>query len=143
MSNLPINFFNEDIDFEAGNITFLKAWIKSCIQNERQKLSELNFIFCSDAYLLGLNQTYLAHHTFTDVITFDHSTKKGQIEGDVFISVERVGENADTYDQTENDELHRVMIHGVLHLCGFTDKTEKDKIRIRDKENFYLLKRHF
>ncbi len=143
MSNLPINFFEEDIEFEPENISFLKTWVKSSIQNERLKLAELNFIFCSDAYLLGLNQSYLSHETLTDVITFDHSLKKGQIEGDIFISIERVAENADIFSQTESDELHRVMIHGVLHLCGYSDKGEKETLKMREKEAFYLLKRNF
>ena len=143
MSNFPIHFFCEDTVFELVNKSFLKTWLKTCILNERFKLSELNYIFCSDAYLLGLNQTYLSHETFTDVITFDHANKKGQIEADIFISIDRIKENAETYQQTEKDELHRVMIHGILHLFGYQDKTEQDKMRMREKENYYLQKRLF
>ncbi len=143
MSSVPVHFFNEDIDFEPANKALLKTWIKTSLLNERFRLTELNFIFCSDAYLLGLNQTYLSHNTFTDVITFDHSKKKGAIEADIFISVERVKENAALFKESEADELHRVMIHGSLHLCGYGDKTDKDKIRMRERENYYLLKRSF
>ncbi len=143
MSSPSINFYSEDIVFEPEDKTFLKNWIKSSILAEKNKVKELNFIFCSDAYLLGLNQTYLSHNTFTDIISFDHSEKKGFIEGDVFISYDRIKENAEIYGQKVQDELHRVMIHGVLHLCGYGDKSDKEKLRMKDKENYFLSKRKF
>jgi len=143
MANASVNFFSEDTTFEPDNKPLLKSWIKACIQAEKNKIKEINFIFCSDAYLLGLNQTYLSHNTFTDVISFDHSEKRGVLEGDIFISYPRVEENAEIYGQKEEDELHRVMIHGVLHLCGYGDKTEKEKNRIKEKENYFLSKRQF
>jgi rRNA maturation RNase YbeY len=143
MSQIPINFFTENINYTLENMGAVRTWLKTCILNENHRLSELNYIFCSDDYLLGLNQTYLSHNTFTDVITFDHSSKKPYIEGDIFISVERVIENSRTYKTTETDEMHRVMVHGILHLCGMRDHTALEKTNMRSSEDLYLSKRPF
>lgn len=99
------------------------------------KLVQANFIFCSDAYLIQINREYLSHDTLTDIITFDNSDSPGLIETDIFISVERVKENASLLNIRHEKELHRVMIHGILHLLGFKDKTPQEKEIMRDKEN--------
>jgi len=143
MSQIPIHFFFENIDYTLDNMGQVRTWLKTCILNENHRLSELNYIFCSDEYLLGLNQTYLSHNTYTDILTFDHSTKKLYVEGDIFISVERVRENAQIFKTSETDEMHRVMVHGVLHLCGMRDHTPTDKTNMRASEDLYLSKRPF
>ncbi len=97
------------------------------------------FYFCSDVYLHSINMEFLDHDTYTDIITFDYNLGK-QVHGEIYISVDRVEENANTYQCAFKEELHRVMIHGVLHLCGFKDKTKEDKERMRSKETYYLSK---
>ena len=130
-----INFFNEDIDFKLNNRAAIKTWIKMVIEQEKQQLQNLNFIFCSDQYLWQLNQEYLNHDSFTDIITFDSSDSHKIIEGEVFISIDRVRENAALNDTTFIQELYRVMIHGVLHLIGFNDKTKTQRQTMRAKED--------
>lgn len=129
----PLTFQSVDTDFELSNISLIKEWINKIIQQESGKLSFINFIFCNDAYLLTLNQEYLDHDTFTDIITFDYNTN--QIESDIFISVERVEENATLHSTTFQNELHRVIIHGTLHLLGYKDKSKTEKELMRSKEN--------
>lgn len=141
MAQSPVNFFFEDISFNLKQKVSLRKWVKSCINAEGFKLKELNFIFCSDNYLLKINQEYLKHDTFTDIITFDNSEQDQYIVGDIFISVERVKENAIKFKVSEQDELHRVMIHGTLHLLGYPDKGTKAKTLMTNKENHYLTKR--
>src|SRR5690606_38906062 len=104
------------------------------------KTGELSFIFCNDAYLLSINQQYLNHDTYTDIITFDNSEKETIISGDIFISLDRIEENAALFEVTKIHELHRVIIHGVLHLCGYRDEKKGEKILMTEKENFYLSK---
>lgn len=133
-----INFFNEDIDFNLKNKIKLKTWIKEAIKAEGYKLNELNFIFCSDNYLLEINRQYLNHNTFTDIITFDNSEVNKLIVGDIFISYERVCDNASKFAVSEEDELHRVIIHGTLHLLGYKDKSNMDKALMTQKEDHYL-----
>ena len=106
-------------------------------------MKELTYVFCSDAYLLPMNQQYLDHDTYTDIITFDNSEVEGDIVGDIFISVERVRENAAKFNITETDELHRVIIHGALHLLGYTDKSVVTKKKMTQKEDECLAKRTF
>ncbi|MBS1531637.1 MAG: rRNA maturation RNase YbeY [Bacteroidetes bacterium] len=138
-----VNFFEEDIHFDLKNKNKVKSWVKSTIATEGYKLQELNYIFCSDAYLLQMNQQYLDHDTYTDIITFDNSEKEKVIEGDIFISIERIRENADKFGTGETDELHRVIIHGALHLLGYKDKTAADKQQMTIKEDQYLGVRNF
>jgi len=138
-----INFFEEDISYKLKNKTGVRNWIKSTIQAEGYKLSELTYVFCSDEYLLQINQQYLNHDTYTDIITFDNSEVEGQITGDIFISIERIRENAQKYAIAETDELHRVIIHGTLHLLGYKDKSPADKKKMTFKEDFYLNLRTF
>ncbi|MBE8714100.1 rRNA maturation RNase YbeY [Sphingobacterium hungaricum] len=144
MALKDILFFNEGLEFTLKNKQKVRSWIFETIKSEGfKRVSELNFIFCSDAYLLEINQQYLNHDTFTDIVTFDSSEEEEVIAGDIFISVERTRENALKFGVTETAELHRVIIHGVLHLCGFGDKNKKDKELMTAKENEYLAKRGF
>ncbi len=130
------NIFFEDIEnFSFNNEIFDK--INFLINNERKKQGEINFIFCSDDYLLDMNKQYLQHDYFTDVITFDYS-ENNILSGDVFISIDRIKENAGEYKVPFEQELQRVMIHGVLHLAGYNDKTDEEKKEMTDKENEYL-----
>lgn len=143
MSAKSIHFFTEDINFLLKNKILIRKWINQTIKDESHQLQELNFIFCSDDYLLSINQQFLKHDTFTDVITFDNGTEKGKIYGDIFISIERIKENSKIFNTTFQDELHRVMIHGTLHLLGYTDKGKEAKAIMTQKESFYLSKRVF
>ena len=134
--------FNKEIDFDFQNRIELGKWIAQSIDNEGFEIDEINYIFCSDDYLLKKNNEFLNHNTLTDIISFDYTLGK-LISGDIFISVERVQENAKEYNVSSDDELHRVMIHGVLHYCGYKDKTESDKTLMRSKEDYYLSLRKF
>lgn len=143
MSVIPINFFNEEISFKPKQVKALRSWILKSIEAEKYSLEELNFIYCSDEYLLKINKEYLNHDTYTDTVTFDNSEIDGKILGDIFISIDRVRENAKTFSTTTEDELHRVMIHSTLHLLGYKDKSAKDKALMTVKENEYLASRNF
>jgi len=138
-----INFFQEEVSFTLKDKLKLKKWIKETIEAEDYKLQELNYIFCSDEYLLQMNQQYLDHDTLTDIITFDNSETPGKIVGDIFISIERIWENAKNFGVTNERELQRVIIHGALHLVGYADKKPADKKRMTEKEDFYLNKLTF
>jgi len=138
-----IQFFEEDITYKLKNKTQVRQWITDTILTEGYKLKELTYIFCSDAYLLQINQQYLDHDTYTDIVTFDNSEVEGLIIGDIFISIDRIKENAAKFDVTEATELHRVIIHGVLHLLGYKDKSATDKNKMTQKEDFYLSRRSF
>jgi len=138
-----IQFFEEDITYKLKNKTQVRQWIKDTITAEGFKLKGLTYVFCSDAYLLTLNQQYLDHDTYTDIITFDNSEVEGNILGDIFISIERIRENAAKFSHSETNELHRVIIHGALHLLGYTDKSVVTKKKMTQKEDEYLAKRLF
>ena len=144
MAIKDILFFNEDIVYPVKDKQKLRHWIVNTIKGEGfRRVGELNFILCSDAYLLEINKEYLQHDTYTDIVTFDSSETDDVIPGDIFISVERTDENARKFGVSARDELHRVIIHGVLHLCGYHDKKKSDKIRMTEKENEYLQRRSF
>ena len=113
------------------------SWIDQTITNEQKLTGVLSFVFCDDNYLLSINQKYLNHDTFTDIITFDYC-EGNSISGDLFISLERVEENANEHSTTFHNELNRVVIHGVLHLCGYKDKTDEEAKTMRRKEDYYL-----
>ncbi len=132
-----INFFSEDTDFQLSSPKSANLWIKNSIQEEGKKCGDLNIIFCSDTFLLNLNIDYLNHDTYTDIITFDWSENQ-TISGELYISIERVKENAILLRKTFEEELNRVMIHGVLHLMGYADKSPSDLSTMRAKEDFYL-----
>ena len=133
-----VHFFEEDVSFFLDNPQKTSDWIKMVILSEGKQLDTLNFIFCSDEYLLKLNQKYLNHNTYTDIITFDNSDRPDVLYGDVFISIERVIENSKKLTVSQDEELHRVIVHGVLHLLGFSDKTTLQRNQMRKKENAYL-----
>lgn len=138
-----IHFFSEETDFVPKQKIALRAWLRETAQAEGFSIGELNFVFCPDEYLLTINQQYLQHDTFTDIVTFDNSEKEGQIAGDVFISIDRVRENAQKYRVSEVEELHRVIIHGLLHLCGYGDKKPAEKRKMTEKEDYFLSRRRF
>lgn len=125
--------FNYEIDFNLENESEYSSWISEVIISESKNEGEINFIFCDDDYLLELNQEYLRHDTLTDIISFDYSIGN-ELHGDVFISLERVRENADEFSVSFLEELKRVMAHGILHYCGYKDKNEKDEFIMRQKE---------
>lgn len=137
-----IDFFNQDISFKIPRPRKTRQWIQEVISLEKRKLSQINYIFCSDPYLLSVNEKYLKHKTLTDIITFDNSEGEGKgnsaLEGDIFISIERVKENAEELHTSFDAELHRVLIHGVLHLIGYNDKTPRQRSAMRKKEDAYL-----
>lgn len=135
-----IHFHTQDIKFTLKNKTLLKQWIASVIEKKKRKPGELNFIFCSDDYLLTINKQYLDHDTYTDIITFDYSqeNEKMNICGDVYISIERVKENALKFSKSFEDELNRILIHGTLHLLGYKDKTKNAKAEMTKQEDLCL-----
>ncbi len=133
-----IQFFTEDITYSVIKPRKTASWIKEVIKNEKATLSEINYIFCSDKYLLSLNQQFLNHNTFTDIITFNNSVQKDLLSADIYISIDRVKENADKFKVLFENEIHRVMIHGVLHLLGFKDKKPAEKALMRKKEEACL-----
>ena len=126
--------FNYENKFELSNEEQLSNWISSVIVSEDKKEGEINYIFCDDEYLLSLNEQYLNHDTLTDIISFDYSVGK-ELHGDIFISTERVLENAAEFKVSFEEELKRVMVHGVLHYCGYKDKSEEDEKLMRFKED--------
>jgi len=138
-----IHFFSEDTDYKPKQKTALRAWIKDTVGTEGYKTGEINVVLCSDGYLLTINRQYLQHDTYTDIVTFDSSEVEDLIAGDIFISIDRVRENATKFGVPEADELHRVIIHGILHLCGYGDKKKEDKALMTAKEDFYLARRVF
>ncbi len=129
--------FNYETDFQLDNEASVAQWILQSISNENHQVQEINYVFCDDDYLHKLNVEFLNHDTLTDIISFDYSVGK-TIQGDIFISVERVKENAETYRVDFEEELNRVIIHGVLHYCGYKDKTDKEAQLMRQKEDYYL-----
>ncbi|WP_296382694.1 rRNA maturation RNase YbeY [Winogradskyella sp.] len=132
--------FNYETDFNLDNTEQFSEWITKTISEEDCREGEINYIFCSDDYLLQLNVDFLDHDTLTDIISFDYSVGK-ELHGDIYISVERVKENASDFKVSFKDEISRVMIHGVLHYCGYKDKSEDDKKVMRSREDHYLSKR--
>lgn len=133
-----VSFFSEDIDFKVVNPLKTKKWIKNTSFSEGYEVSQLNYIFCSDEYLLEINKQYLDHDYFTDIITFDNSEEDKQLEGDIYISVDRVRDNAETFHTDFDSEMRRVLIHGLLHLVGYEDSSEALKTAMRAKEDEYL-----
>jgi rRNA maturation RNase YbeY len=132
--------FNYETDFILEQEDNVSNWISKTITEESCKEGEINYIFCTDEYLHKINLDFLNHDTFTDIISFDYSVGK-ELHGDIYISVDRVRENSDEFNVTFEDELARVMIHGVLHYCGYKDKLEADEKLMRYKEDYYLTKR--
>ena len=137
-----IHFFSHDIPTSLKNTTNLKHFIESIFKRERQKLDSINYIFCNDKVILEINKKYLNHDFYTDVITFDLSPDKKAISAEVYISIERIRDNAKQLGLSIKSELHRVLFHAALHLCGYNDKKKKDKEMMRKREN-ELLARYF
>ncbi|MCX7546587.1 rRNA maturation RNase YbeY [Xanthomarina sp. F1114] len=129
--------YNSENTFHLENEAQISSWLEEVIINEDFKLGEINYIFCNDDYLHKLNVEFLQHDTLTDIISFDYTVGK-LIQGDIYISTERVTDNAKDFDVSFSEELHRVMVHGVLHYCGFKDKSPEDEKLMRRKENQYL-----
>jgi len=135
-----VHFHEEDValDLSKSNQSVLKKWILNVAVSEGFKVDLLNYIFTSDDYLLSVNKQFLNHDYYTDIITFNNAEKKGVIEGDIYISLDRVKENATAYKVTFEDEFKRVLVHGLLHLCGYSDKNNEQQAEMRSKENAYL-----
>ncbi len=133
-----INFHTESIDFKVTNPIKTKRWLKSVIEAEGFELSEINYVFCDDEYLHKINVEYLDHDTLTDIITFDNSEDENLIEGDIFVSIERITDNAKDFGTVFELEFRRVIVHGILHLCGYYDKTDEDEKQMRAKEDHYI-----
>lgn len=133
--------FNNQMKFELEDSTSTKLWIQNVLNKERKVLGDLQYVFCDDDFLHGINVAYLNHDTLTDIITFDY-TNADLISGEIYISIERVRDNALSFGIGFKDELDRVIVHGVLHLCGYLDKTEEEKVVMRAKEDACLLMRN-
>ena len=133
-----IHYFFENVEqFPIeSNIT---NWLENLIQSETKKVGEINYIFCDDEYLLQVNKDFLDHDYYTDIITFDY-VKGKIISGDIFVSLQRVKDNSSTLSTEYDEELKRVLAHGILHLCGYKDKSQEDETIMREKENYYLNK---
>ncbi|AZA52721.1 rRNA maturation RNase YbeY [Chryseobacterium sp. G0201] len=132
-----IQFFYENLQ-ESVSTDYIK-WLEDIILSEGKKLGDINYIFCDDEYLLKVNQDYLQHDYYTDIITFDY-VKGKTISGEIFVSLQRISDNASTLSKEYEEELRRVLAHGILHLSGYKDKTEEEKQLMRSKEDFYLAK---
>ncbi|SHL95128.1 rRNA maturation RNase YbeY [Chryseobacterium polytrichastri] len=132
-----IQFFYENLP-STVNTEYTK-WLEDLILSEGKKIGEINYIFCDDEYLLKINQDYLQHDYYTDIITFDY-VKGKTISAEIFVSLQRISDNASTLSKNYEEELRRVLAHGILHLCGYKDKTEEEEKAMRGKEDFYLAK---
>lgn len=132
-----ILYYYEDVDFVFKNKTLNNRWLRLVAESEIKRIGDISIIFCSDNYILDINQRYLQHDYFTDIITFDYC-EGDKLSGDLFISIDSVKENAMEYGSGFSDELNRVIVHGILHLIGYDDHTEEDIAMMRKKENYYL-----
>ncbi|HEX7906351.1 MAG TPA: rRNA maturation RNase YbeY [Chitinophagaceae bacterium] len=137
-SQSKVCFFFESVKPTLRHRTELKQFIESIFRKERKALKHLNYVFCTDNQLLQINRDYLKHNYFTDIISFDLSETSLVMEGEIYISIDRVRDNASDHLVSFNSELHRVIFHGALHLCGYKDKLKEDKIKMRAMENKYL-----
>ena len=136
---MAIQFSSFQIRFKLPHPKKTSTWIEKVVEAEKAEINSLSYVFCSDKYLLEINQQYLNHDTLTDIITFEYTEPKSHyLDGEIYISIQRVRENAKSLDVDFNSELHRVIIHGVLHLLGYTDKTARDKAEMRRREEKYL-----
>jgi len=136
--NPLIQFFSEEVDFILNDDKLVHDWIISVIVEENQQAGVINIIFCDDEYLLDLNLRFLDRNILTDVIAFDYRDENNDVSGDIFISIERIRDNAKNFRQSFDLEVKRVLIHGVLHLCGYDDKSDDDKAAMTLKEDKYL-----
>ncbi len=132
-----IQYYYEDTDFIFKNKTLNSKWLRLVAESEIRRIGDVSIIFCSDNYILDVNQRYLQHDYFTDIITFDYC-EGARLSGDLFISVDSVRENSLEYGTEFRDELNRVIVHGILHLIGYDDHTEEEIAEMRKKEDYYL-----
>jgi len=130
--------FNYETDFELSDETAISEWLSNVIISESKKEGDINYIFCDDEYLHRINVEYLDHDTLTDIISFDYSVGN-ELHGDIFVSVERVADNAKDFNVSFDEELKRVLVHGILHYAGYKDKSEEDELKMRQKEDEKLL----
>lgn len=137
---IMVLYFFEDTNFKFNRRRLTSQWLKFTAESEIKRIGQVNIIFCSDNYILDINQKYLQHDYFTDIITFDYCEGK-TLSGDLFISVDTVRENAIFYGTEFDDELNRVIVHGLLHLIGYDDHSEEDQKTMRSKEDYYLAQR--
>jgi len=135
---IMIRFFNEDVTYKLPQKQATRLWLKRQAEEEGYAVGDLNYIFCSDEYLLQVNKDYLQHDYYTDIITFDQSEEDDKIEGDIFISVDRVADNAKQQGVSTDQEMRRVLAHGLLHLCGYGDKTDEEVVTMRAKEDEWI-----
>jgi len=126
--------FNYELEFKLENEDLFSSWISNVILSENKKEGDINYIFCDDEFILEINKQYLDHDYYTDIISFDYSVGN-ELHGDIFVSIERVRENASDFNVTFDEELKRVIIHGVLHYCGYKDKSEEEELSMRLKED--------
>lgn len=133
-----IRFFNEDVPYKLPQKQTIRQWLKRQAEEEGYSVGDLNYMFCSDEHVLQVNRDYLQHDYYTDIITFDMSEEEDMIEGDIFISVERVLDNASRLAVPADQEMRRVLAHGLLHLCGYGDKTEEEAALMRQKEDEWI-----
>lgn len=133
-----IRFFNEDVPYKLPQKQATRQWLKQWAEREGYAVGDLNYIFCSDEYVLQVNRDHLQHDFYTDIITFDTGEDEGRIEGDIFISVDRVADNAAQLGISVNGEVRRVLAHGLLHMCGYGDKTDDEVALMRAKEDEWL-----
>lgn len=132
-----VNYNYEDVELSDIDESQISSWISNILSSEKKVEGEINYIFCTDDFLLDINKKFLNHDTYTDIISFDYTVGE-IISGDIFISLDRVAENAEKYSVSFKEELYRVMAHGILHYCGYKDKTKQDQSIMRSKEDYYL-----
>lgn len=135
---MAINFFKEETTYNLNQRIKRKKWLKELARQENYAIHELNFILCSDEYLHKINLEYLEHDTYTDIITFDNSDKSNSIEGDIFVSIDRIIDNSADLNTPIEQEINRVLSHGLFHLLGYKDKTKAEALLMRNKENFAI-----
>lgn len=140
---MNIEFFNTKTRYTIKSKMELSLWLVATAKNEGYKIDSLNIIICSDEYLYKMNMQFLKHDTYTDIITFDQSTVQSFINAELYISIDRIRDNAKLQKSTIVNELHRVIVHGLLHVCGYKDKKPTDKAVMSEKEDFYLSLRKF
>jgi len=135
---MAVHFVVHEVKVKLEQKTRLKAFLKELFEREGQGLKHLQYVFCTDAYLLEINKQFLQHDTYTDIVTFELSEDPDETSGEIYISVDRVVDNAKKFDVPVSQELHRVIFHGALHLCGYRDKSKKESALMREKEDEYL-----
>ncbi|MFM1745956.1 MAG: rRNA maturation RNase YbeY [Bacteroidota bacterium] len=138
-----VHFFTADVPYVVRDKGNIRDWLQQTAGKEKASIESLNIILCSDGFLYRMNVEYLGHHTLTDIITFDYSISRKRLNGEMYISIDRVRENAKELNNSVKDELHRVFVHGLLHLCGYSDKSPSKKAEMRNREDRALASRGF